>query len=64
MSRETAEGEADSLLSGEPDVGLNPRTLRSWSELKADASLTATQVSLTTFEILVAILHVLLKEDN
>lgn len=23
------EGEADSLLSGEPNVGLNPRTLRS-----------------------------------
>ena len=24
-----AEGEADALLSREPDVGLNPRTLRS-----------------------------------
>jgi len=24
-----AEGEADSLLSQEPDLGLNPRTLRS-----------------------------------
>jgi len=31
------EGEADSLMSREPDAGLNPRTLRSWPELKADA---------------------------
>ena len=31
-----AEGEADSLLSREPDVGLDPRTLQSWPELKAD----------------------------
>ena len=32
------EGEADSPLSREPDAGLNPRTLRSGPELKADAS--------------------------
>ena len=31
------EGEADSLLSREPSVGLNPRTLGPWPELKADA---------------------------
>jgi len=31
------EGEADSPLSREPDAGLNPRTLGSWPELKADA---------------------------
>ena len=30
-------GEADSPLSSEFDVGLDPRTLRSWPELKADA---------------------------
>ena len=30
-----AEGEAGSLLSKEPDVGLDPRTLGSWPELKA-----------------------------
>ena len=33
-------GEADSPLSRKPDVVLNPRTLRSWPEPKADASLT------------------------
>ena len=32
-----AEGEADSLLSREPDAGLYPRTLRSGLELKTDA---------------------------
>ena len=31
------EGEADSPLSREPNMGLDPRTLRSRSELKADA---------------------------
>jgi len=29
--------QADSPLSKEPDAGLDPRTLRSWPELKADA---------------------------
>ena len=33
-----AEGEADSPQSREPDVGLDPRTLGSGPELKADAS--------------------------
>ena len=33
-----AKGEADSSLSREPDVGLDPRTLRSWPEQKADVS--------------------------
>ena len=39
MSRGRAEGEgeADSLLSRESYMGLNPRTLRSWPEPKADA---------------------------
>ena len=32
-----AEGEAESLLSREPDLGLYPRTPGSWLELKADA---------------------------
>ena len=31
-------GEADFPLSSEPDSGLDPRTLKSCSELKADAS--------------------------
>ena len=31
-----AEVEVDSLLSREPDAGLDPRSLGSWSELKAD----------------------------
>ena len=31
------EGEADSLLSRELNMGLDPRTLGSWSELKVDA---------------------------
>ena len=31
------EREADSLPSGEPDVGLDPRTLRSQPELKSKA---------------------------
>ena len=31
------EGEAGSLLSGEPNAGLDPRILGSWPELKADA---------------------------
>ena len=31
------EGEADSLLSRESNVRLNPRTLRSWPDMKADA---------------------------
>jgi len=31
------EGEAGFLRSGEPDVGLDPGTLRSWPEPKADA---------------------------
>ena len=31
------EGEADSLLSREPDMGLDPRTLRSQPEPKADS---------------------------
>ena len=35
-----SEGEADSLLSREPDAGLNPKTLGSWPELKADTQLT------------------------
>ena len=30
-------GEADSWLSREPEVGLNPWTLKSWPELKAEA---------------------------
>ena len=30
------EGEAGSPLSGEPDVGLDPRALRSWPEPKAE----------------------------
>ena len=30
------EGEADSSLSREPNMGLNSRTPGSWSELKAD----------------------------
>ena len=34
-----AQGEADSPLSREPDSGLNPRTLRSQPEWKADAQL-------------------------
>ena len=33
---EVGEGEAGSLLSREPDSGLDPRTLRSGPELKAD----------------------------
>jgi len=43
MSRQRGrgEGEADSLLSKEPDRGLDPRTLRSSPELKADAYLTS-----------------------
>ena len=32
------EGEANFPLSREPDVGLNPRTPRSWPELKAGTS--------------------------
>ena len=32
------QGEADSFLSREPDVALDPRTLRSWPVLKTDAS--------------------------
>ena len=32
------EGETDSSLSRKPDMGLHPRTLRSWPEPKADAS--------------------------
>ena len=32
-----AEGEADSLLSKEPDVGLDSRNLGSWPEPKAEA---------------------------
>ena len=32
-----AEAEADSLLNREPDAGLDPQTLRSRPELKADA---------------------------
>ena len=32
------EREADSFLSREPNVGLDPRTLRSWLELKTDTS--------------------------
>ena len=35
---EEEKGEAGSSLSREPDVGLDPRTLRSWPETKADAS--------------------------
>ena len=31
------QGEADSPLSRDPDVGLDPRTLGSWLELKAGA---------------------------
>ena len=40
MSRGAAEGEgeADGLLSREPDAGLDPRTLRSRPEPTADAS--------------------------
>ena len=34
--RAEGEGEADSLQSREPDTGLDPRTLRSQSEPKAD----------------------------
>ena len=30
------EGEADSSLSGKPDIALYPRTLKSWLERKAD----------------------------
>ena len=30
------EEEAGCLLSREPDMGLNPRTLKSWPELKTD----------------------------
>ena len=30
--RGQGEGEADSLLSREPDMGLDPRTLGSWPE--------------------------------
>jgi len=30
------EGEADSPQSRDPDLGLDPRTLGSWSEPKAD----------------------------
>ena len=48
MGREAeGEGETDTPLGREPDVGLDPRTLRSWPELKAEA-LThwATQVPL------------------
>ena len=33
-----SEEEADSSLSREPDMGLNPRTLRAWPELKVDAN--------------------------
>ena len=35
--RAEREGEADTPLSREPDVGCNPRTLGSGPELKADA---------------------------
>ena len=35
--RDKGEGEADSVLSRVLKVGLNPRTLRSYPELKADA---------------------------
>ena len=34
------ERQADSLLSAEPNLGLDPRTLRSWPETKSDAQLT------------------------
>ena len=34
------EGEAGSLLSREPDLGLDPQTLRSWLQIKADRPLT------------------------
>ena len=34
------EGEADSFLGREPEAGLDPRTLGSWPEPKADALLT------------------------
>ena len=34
------EQEADSVLSRQPDVGLNPRTLGSQPERKSDTSLT------------------------
>ena len=37
MGGAEAEGEADSSLSRELDVGLDPRTPGSWPELKADA---------------------------
>ena len=37
------EGEADSPLSREPDLGLNTKTLGSWPEPKADAQPKATQ---------------------
>ena len=40
------EGEADSLLSREPDTGLDPGTLRSCPEPKADAYDQATQAPL------------------
>ena len=33
----SGEGQADFSLSREPDAGLNPRTLRSGSELKEEA---------------------------
>ena len=35
QAREEGEGEADSSLIREPDVGLNPRTPESWPEPKA-----------------------------
>ena len=35
--RAEKEGEADSLLSRKPDVGLDPRAPGSWPELNADA---------------------------
>lgn len=38
--RAEGDGEANSLLSGEPHAGLNPSTLRSWPLLKADAKQT------------------------
>lgn len=36
-AEEVGEGETDSLMTGEPDTGLDPRTLGSGPEQKADA---------------------------
>ena len=44
--QELGEGEAVSPFSREPDAGLHPRMLKSWTEPKAEAQPKATQAPL------------------